>query len=135
MFLSEVLIEMETLKSKIFQLEKYLKQAIIDNINLYEETITKLFELIDKYRSHLILINKVNNQVNINIGGSSVSLANAILILDALKHKIEIMDSLIDDCKDFEYGTKLMDERNVLSSDFNVIFGQIKSIEWKTTID
>jgi len=135
MFLSEVLIEMETLKSKIFQLEKYLKQAIIDNINLYEETITKLFELIDKYRSHLILINKVNNQVNINIGGSSVSLANAILILDALKHKIEIMDSLIDDCKDFEYGTKLIDERNVLSSDFNVIFGQIKSIEWKTTID
>jgi len=63
MFLSEVLIEMETLKSKIFQLEKYLKQAIIDNINLYEETITKLFELIDKYRSHLILINKVNKDI------------------------------------------------------------------------
>jgi len=135
MVLAEVLIEMRNLKHKISQLENYLQRAASQNAKLADNATTKLLGLLDKHRSHLILINSINNDTEVSIGGSKVSLANAILITKTMERKIALLDSLLED----PYGVldvfSLMDQRDQLMDEYTTISNSLKAIEWGVEVD
>jgi len=135
MVLAEVLVEMLNLKQKITQLEDYLHRIADNNAKLADTATTKLLDLLDKHRSHLILVNKVNNKVEVTIGSSKVSLANAIIILKTTKRKVDLLDSLIEN----EHGVldvfDLMIQRDKILEEYTTISNGLKVIEWSTEID
>jgi len=135
MVLAEVIVEMRSLKQKIQQLEKYLCTAATQNGELADKATSKLLDLLDKHRSHLILINKANNTVTVTIGDSSVSLANALLIADTLMRKIELLDSLIENEHCVLDIFSLIDQRDKLLIEYTTISNSLKVKEWSTKID
>jgi hypothetical protein len=135
MVLAELLIETENLRQKIVQLENYLHRTAKLDAEAANIATTKLLDLLDKHRSHLILVNRVNNDVQMNIGGSTVSLANAILITKTMRLKIKLLDSLIEDDDVSLDVFDLIDQRDKLLEEYTTISNGIKSVEWRTNID
>lgn len=135
MVLAEVLIEKQNIKNKIKQLKNYLDRAATISTESANEATSKLLDLIDKYRSHLILINKINNSTEVKIGDSKVSLANAILIIDTIKRKVDLLNSLIDNEESVLHVFSLMNNRDRLFAEYTVISNELKAIEWGIEVD
>lgn len=135
MVLAEIIIEKDNLKKRINELEMLLVRASRTDVKVADEANTRLLDLIDKYRSHLILINKINNSIEITIGGSKLSLANAILITKTIKKKIDLLDSLIKDETNIFDIFSLIEQRDKLTEEYVSISNTLKAMEWSTNID
>ena len=135
MVLAEVLIEMRSLGKKIVQLESYLHRIADSNAKQADIATTKLLDLLDKHRSHLILINKVNNATKVSIGSSKVSLANAIILLKTTERKVDLLNSLIENEQGVLDVFDLMVQRDSLLEEYTTISNGLKVIEWSTKID
>lgn len=134
MVLAEVLIEMRNLRQKINQLEGYLYRTAGQDASLADEATEKLLDLLDKHRSHLILVNKYNNIIEVSIGGSKVSLANAILITKTMRRKIDLLNSLIERESVLDVFS-LIKQRDSLLEEYTTISNGLKSIEWSAKVD
>ena len=137
MVLAEVLIEKYNLERKISQLNDYVFKMSKVSRGETDKAVKQLIELVDKHRSHLILLNKINNKIEVVIGDTKVSLANAILITKTMNYKIDLLNGLIDGCDgadtlDF---FDLLDQRDKLLEEYITISNGLKSIEWSTEID
>ena len=135
MVLAEVLIEMRNLKYKINQLRDYLFKIADNNATLADTATIKLLDLLDKHRSHLILINEINNSTEVSIGGSTVSLANAIIIIKTIKCKIDLLNSLVETEESVLDVFNLMEQRDKLLEEYTTISNGLAAIEWSTNVD
>lgn len=137
MVLAEILNEKYNLEKKIAQLERYIFRIASVSEEQTDKATKKLLELIDKHRSHLIMLNKVNNSVEVAIGDSKVSLANALLITKTMERKIDLLNDLIG-CCDGETVLdifSLMDQRDKLLEECTLISNQIEELEWGIEVD
>ena len=134
MVLAEVLIEMENLRQKIRQLEDYLHRTAGQNATLADQATTKLLDLLDKHRSHLILVNKINNDMEVAIGDQKVSLANAILITKTMRRKVDLLNSLIEMDSVLDV-FDLIEQRDKLLLEYTQISNGLMTIEWSTNVD
>jgi len=135
MVLAEVLIEMRNLKQRISQLEDYLHRLADNNATLADTATIKLLDLLDKHRSHLISINKMNNTTEVSIGSSKVVLANAFIITKTMKRKIDLLNALIENENGVLDVFSLMEQRDKLLEEHTTISNELKVIEWSTVID
>jgi hypothetical protein len=135
MYLGEVLQEKESLLFKIQQLEQLFFKVAKTDSDKANELIKKLFDLLDKYRSHLILINKINNKEEIVIGDSKINLANAVLLRDTLERKIEILNRLILEESAYTDVSSLIENRDKFQIEYKMISNELKSFEWRMKID
>jgi len=135
MVLAEVLIEMKNFGLKISQLEDYLHRTAGQDVALADRATIKLLDLLDKHRSHLILLNKLNNNIEVTIGDSTVSLANAILITKTMKRKIELLNSLIETEDSVLDIFSLIEQRDKLLEEYTAISNGLIALEWRTKID
>jgi len=135
MVLAEIIIEAQNIKQKIGQLKSYLDKITVDNTDKIDLATKRLIDLFDKYRSHLILINTINNDVKMVVGDSELSIANTLLIAETMKRKINLLNSLIDTKEDFLDVFKLMDQRDKLLVEYTTITNRLKYTEWVTEID
>jgi hypothetical protein len=135
MVLAEVLIEMNNLRQKIAQLEDYVHRTASQDVEATNKATIKLLDLLDKHRSHLILLNKYNNSIEVSIGGQTVSLANAILITKTMKRKIEILDSLIEEGDSLLDVFDLIEQRDKMLEEYTTISNGLAAIEWSTKVD
>jgi len=134
MVLAEVIIESRNIKQKIKQLESYLDK-ITEDSDKVDLATTKLIDLFDKYRSHLILINTINNDVKMVVGDSEVSIANTLLIINTMKRKINLLDNLIDTKYSFLDVFDLMDKRDKILVEYTTILNKLRYTEWVTNVD
>ena len=138
MVLAEVLIEKDYLEEKIEQLERYLTKVCYSSKERTDRASGKLLELIDKHRSHLIKINEINNKVQMTVGGSTVSLANVVLITKTMWKRIDLLNNLIDRCGD---GSEVLDifslieQRDTALAEYTIISNQLQAVEWSTEVD
>lgn len=135
MYLGEMLNEMQHLEFKIEQLEQIFFKVAKSDSEKANEIIKKLFDHIDKYRSHLILLNKLNNEKEITIGDSKLNLANAVLLKKTLKHKIELLNRLIVDDTSYTDVQSLIENRDKFYLEYKTIATELESFEWRTKID
>jgi len=134
MVLAEVIIESRNIKQKIKQLESYLDK-ITEDSDKVDLATAKLIDLFDKYRSHLILINTINNDVKMVVGDSEVSIANTLLIINTMKQKIALLDNLIETKDNFLDVFELMDKRDQLHKECSSISNKLRYTEWVTNVD
>jgi hypothetical protein len=135
MVLAEVLVEMSNLKQKIEQLEDHLYRTASQDTEAANMATSKLLNLLDKHRSYLILINKVNNDTEVSIGDQKVSLANAILITKTIYRKVDLLNSLIEGNQNQLDVFDLMEQRDKLLDEYTTISNGLKAIEWRTKVD
>lgn len=135
MFLGEVLIEADIIKSKIEQLENYLFKVSSSDSEKTDKAVKKLVELIDKYRSHLILLNRIENKTELYIGDTKVNIINAKLICSSLRSKIMLLDKLIDSDSAVLDIFSLIEQRDKLLAEYVLISNGLKQAEWSTKVD
>lgn len=135
MVLAEIIIELREIQRRIKQLGRYLSEMSTRDSQAADQATSKLLELLDKERSHLILLNNVNNKVTVTLGESEVSLANAITIAETIAKKVEILDGLIDtpDCSLDVFD--LIERRDKIMKEYLHLSNGIASVEWSTTVD
>ena len=135
MVLAEVLTELFNIKYKMSQLEHYLCRVSSIDASMSDEATTKLLDLMDKHRSHLMMINKLNNSTEVTIGKTEVSLADALLIANTMKRKIDLLNTLINN-KDCKLDVlSLMAQRDKLLNEYTAISSGLKIVEWGTEVD
>ena len=137
MVLAEILIEKRNLEQKICQLNKYVFKMSNISRDETDKAVNQLIELVDKHRSHLILLNKMNNEIEVVIGDAKVSLANAVLIMKTTNNKIDLLNGLINGCDGHDVLDffDLMEQRDKLLEEYTAISNGLKSIEWSTEVD
>ena len=135
MVLAEIIIEAQNIKQKIKQLEGYLDKITVENADKIDLTTKRLIDLFDKYRSHLILINTMNNDVKMVVGDSELSIANTLLIIRTMKRKIDLLNNLIETKDNFLDVFSLMDQRDKLLVEYTTILNKLKHTEWVTNVD
>ena len=137
MVLAEVLIEKNNLEKKICQLNEYVFKISKISADETNKAIKRLIELVDKHRSHLILINRINNSIEIIIGNSKVSLVDAVLIAKTINHKIDLLNGLIVGCDGSNTLNifDLIEQRDKLLEEYTTISNGLKAIEWSTKVD
>lgn len=135
MVLAEIIIELREIQRRIRQLERYLSEMSTRDSQAADQATSKLLELLDKERSHLILLNNVNNKVTVTLGESEVSLANAITIAETIAKKVEILDELIDTPECSLDVFDLIERRDKIMKEYLHLSNGIASVEWSTTVD
>ena len=141
MYLAEALVLRDTLEAKIKELRIILvclardekgKKKEIDN------AVSRLYDFVEQYQKQNILINKVYNEVEIKIGESEVSMVNAMILLDSMNTKMEILTELVDVLKNNNTSGfdlfEMLDNRDKIEKDYNVIDAQIDGSKWRVKL-
>jgi len=112
----------------------FFKVAKLDSEKA-NELIKKLFDLIDRYRSHLILLNKINNEREIVIGESKVTLANAVIFRKTLETKLAILNQLISEDTSYTDFKSLIENRDRFYTEYKTLKSELQAFEWRLKID
>ena len=107
-----------------------------NDVKLIDTFVSDMLSLLDKRRSHLIYINKINNKIRLKIGSSDIDLATALIILKTIKAKIKIVDDLLlsRGCDELDV-PNLLDQKDKLVKEYNALSSNIKQLEWSVDID
>jgi hypothetical protein len=88
--LFEILTDKKMLDTKIEEIKSIL---------LYEQTddlAQELFALLELRQSKILNINKANSVSKLNIGGSEIDIATAVVIRNTIKEKIDFLTDMIN---------------------------------------
>jgi hypothetical protein len=132
MFLGELLLRKESMKDQIDELKAYIR----NDVSKGEVTaaLEKLFKLEDKLQAYNITLNKVNNQTEINIGETGISVVNAILLRDTIERKINTLTMLIEISSNVNV-LSLIDQRNKFLEEY-ILFDRVINIsDWKVEVE
>ncbi|MBV5346648.1 hypothetical protein JZU46_00225 [bacterium] len=110
-----------------------LKDLSSDNKDtLYTKLINHKFDLLSKIRSHTILLDKLNNDTNITIDGTELSVYEALHLLKTFRHKIDTFSSIIiDDAKSLNI-FDLMDKKDKLLEEYIDIYMAVQDSDINT---
>lgn len=92
MILSEILIRKRNLDRKLKTIDtyiKYLNSLEVVSAERYTSAINYKFDLLSKVRSHNILIENINTDTIINVGGVELSVFDALHLLKTLEDKMQ----------------------------------------------
>ena len=140
MLLQEVLARKEYLDLKLVDVENYLDKLETLNIqgkgDLYNKVISEKFTLLNKIRSHEVLIDELSKSNYVTIGKSEINLYEAKALLDTSIEKIETFDHIIDK-GDMEYLDlfSLLTQRDSLFEEYIILYNTVKISEASITWD
>lgn len=132
MYLKEKLDELNILKQKIRELHHSL--LIISDEQKKDVLAEALFKSIDELQNIRFIIDKVNTQTIINVGGTSINISTAIIIRNNLKRKIDVISDIIRSNTVLDTLT-LMSQRDAFFVEYNSINKSIMLADWSITID
>ncbi len=118
--------EINELKNDLYKTEEHT------NVN---DTLSKLFELEDKFQRYTILIERANTNTEVELGSQTTSLANAIKLRNAVDSKINTLTELIKSNKKSLNILNLIEQRQKLIEEFILIDNVVNSGDWSTNVD
>jgi len=128
MYLSEILINKKMLNRKIKEIKHLLMR------NQSDDMAQELMGLLELKQSKLMQINSANNQSLIKIGGTDVSIANAIIIRDTIKEKVDFLTSLIETKDSRLDKLSLMEQRDKFFEEYTVLNMAIQRNDLNVTV-
>ena len=138
MLLAEIVIRKTYIEDKIEELQNYINKLREfegnTKANNYTVALTQLFKLQAKLQTHKLLLDRENIKHKIEIGSNSLTLAEAIRLIETTEDKIKALSNLIasDPIMDvFE----LMDQRDELMEEYFTLLTAIKQKDWSTEVD
>ena len=133
MLLGELIQRRKILKSEVKELENYLlNKDVHGNVN---DIINKIFILQDKIQKYSIAINRANNDVEVEIGTTKVSISTAVELRTTVLEKIETMASLISNPRNTLDIFNLMEQRTKLIEEYMLLNRVININDWSINVD
>lgn len=129
MFLRQKLDKRKNIKTKIKELRGWLLRSTPS-----DELIKLLLVQLDELQNINLIINKVNQQTLIKIGGTETNLATAIEIRNTIKSKIDLITNLIATHITLDI-TSLLEQRDDLMAEFSSIDRAIRMTDWNINLD
>jgi len=129
MFLRQKLDKRKNIKNKIKELKGWLLRSAPS-----DELITLLLVQLDELQNINLLIDKVNQQTLITIGGTQTNLTTAVEIRNTIKSKIDLITDLIATNTSLDI-TSLLEQRDKFMSEYNSIDGSIRITDWNIKLD
>jgi hypothetical protein len=137
MYLAELLLRKDFLKSKINKLKVILTKSFRNDMNQSE--LSYLRSLLDnyynEYQRYLMKLERVNTQVEVTIGKSKLSLSDAIKIRDTLENKIEDITEMISAGAEYVDLNSFFEQKDQLFEEYMVLVRTIDLADWGTEID
>lgn len=138
MFLAEEIVLKNNIEFKIRELKGYLLSVADSEKNTdsseIDDTINKLFKLLDENQQKEILIDRVNRSVEVQIGKSKILMSDAIRIRDTVQKKVGILNSLINMCKINDNIHDLMLNRDKLITEYDILNNILMANTWRITL-
>lgn len=136
MTVREILLRRKILCNKLKEVDKVIKtlkdMSSENKDTLYTKLINYKFDLLSKIRSHTILLDKLNNDTNIKINGTELSVYEALHLLKTFSHKIATFSSIIiDDSKSLNM-FDLIDKKDKLLEEYINIYLAVQESDINT---
>jgi len=133
MLLSELIKRKNHFRRQIDELKNYLKhESDIEDIN---KIVNKIFELEDKYQKYVMVLDKTNDQCEVDVGSNTIPVSTAVRLREATKRKITTLTKLIEDTKIKIDILDLMDQRSALLEEYFIYDKAISINDWRTNVD
>jgi len=129
MFLRQKLDKRKNIKNKIKELRGWLLKS-----DPSDELITLLLVQLDELQNINLIIDKVNQQTLVTIGGTQTNLATAIEIRNTIRSKIDLITDLIATHTSLDI-TSLLEQRDNFMAELNSIDGAIRITDWNVNLD
>jgi hypothetical protein len=129
MFLRQKLDNRKNIKNKIKELKGWLLRSAPS-----DELIKLLLVQLDGLQNTNLLIDKVNQQTLVKIGGTQTNLATAVEIRNTIKSKIDLITDLIATNTSLDI-TSLLEQRDNFMEEFNSLDGVIRVTDWNINLD
>ena len=126
--LMEVLAQKRMLDQKIDELQEILSKEQNDDI------AAELITLLDDRQAHSINIHRANIASKINIGGSDMDIATAIIIRDGIADKVSYTTELIDNPDSTLDKLELMKQRDRYFEEYTLIDMGIQKNDLNVTL-
>ena len=134
MYLREKLDERILLKQKINELRKRLSTEFV-NEREANDIVVVLLEHINQLQTINLILSQANNQSQITIGTTELTLNTAIEIRKAIQLKVDVITDLISvDNKHLDL-VSLQRQRDGLLKEFTSIDSTIRQLDWRVSID
>lgn len=133
MLISEILIRKDYVKLQITELRRHLTGN--NQTTDVNKTLTKLYALEDEEQKYRMLLDKVNRQLEVEIGTSKVFVSTAMELARNTYNKIEVITELIAANKDSLDIFNLLEQRAKLMEEWVMIYKAIKINDWGHSID
>ncbi|RLI63725.1 MAG: hypothetical protein DRO67_05300 [Candidatus Asgardarchaeum californiense] len=132
MYLREKLDEKKLIKIKI----KELENNILYGDSQSKDSIVKvLLSYIDDLQNINLILNKVNQQTELLIGKTKITIATAVEIRKAIKTKIDVITRLIEENDSKLDIIILIEQRDKLMDEYNSINNSIRMMDWSVKLD
>lgn len=140
MLVAEVIERKNRIKQKIEELEYYLeKVASIPNVKnsstVYNEVVNNVFELLDNYQSHVILLDKSNSKTVIKVGQSEIKVSDAIKLHRTINEKMRILTNIITSTDSSVDVPNLIKQRDKLIEERLLLNKSIQQSDWAVEIE
>jgi len=133
MLLSELIERKNNFKLQISELKDYLKyEESVSNMN---QIVNKIFELEDKVQKYKMILDKANDQYEVEVGTNTIPVATAIRLREATKRKMDSITALIHDTKVKIDILDLMKQRSALLEEYLIYDRAISINDWRTNVD
>jgi len=135
MLLREKVDELILLREDNNKLELFIKNNAGDlDQSEFDSLLKRYFSNVDKIQSIYFFLDKVNSELEVNVGKEKVSVSVALVIKKHLKKKINFLDSIIENI-DFDNIMNILSMRDDLRKEYNSINSIIAYNDWSVSID
>lgn len=135
MLLREKVDELILLREDNNKLELFIKNNASDlNQSEFDSLLKRYFSNIDKIQSIYFFLDKVNSELEVNVGKEKVSVSVALVIKKHLKKKINFLDSIVENI-DFDNIMTILSIRDDLRKEYNSINSIVTYNDWGVSID
>jgi len=137
MLVGELILRKRVLKRNIEDVKKYLaRKEETSSRATYTDFIDQLFGYIEQVRSHEVILNRSNEETNIELGEKKINVSDAVHIREAIFKKINVISSMIENntTRDLDI-FNLITERDKLFEEYLYISTLVNKSDWSTEIE
>lgn len=136
MYLAEVKVEINNLEKKIQELVDYMGKVCDRDADTTDKVFNNIMELMNKLQSHKLAYSRYCGNLNLEIGGTKVTLSEAKIILNTMEEKINVLEELIKYSNNSTMDIfSLIENKDKLYKEYISLHNALQSVEWSTKID
>jgi 16S rRNA G527 N7-methylase RsmG len=135
MLLREKVDELVLLREDNNNLELFIKNNAEDlDQSEFDLLLKRYFSNIDKIQSIYFFLDKVNSELEVNVGKEKVSVSVALVIKKHLYKKINFLDSIVGSI-DYDNIMSILSIREELRKEYDSINSIVSYNDWSVSID
>jgi hypothetical protein len=134
MFLKDKLNRKYEVKKRIDELRALISKDAFKNTEEVDEAVRIILNYLDELQDLNLLIRSANNQAQMDVGESRISLNTAVEVRNTLNKKLGVINDLIDEGHGLNM-FELLDKRNGIANEYNNICRLIDITDWSVKLE